>query len=134
MEKITFEDIQNYKSNCVNAKETGQKLKTLGNEECEELIRICKAFDCEVYELTHEGSDGIEWLVTCQKITNTRIRRQIENIKKAWEISPWQTLRYLFDFKLKSYKESIVAKENEKLKQEIEELKQILAETLENDT
>lgn len=127
MEKTTFEDIQNYRSNCVNAKEVGQRLKTLGNEECEELIRICKAFDCEVYELTYEGSDGIEWLVTCQKLTNTRIRRQIENIKKMWEISPWQTLRHLFNFRLKSHMESIVAKENEKLRQEIEELKQKLA-------
>jgi hypothetical protein len=124
LKQTTYEDIQAYRSKCVNAKEVGERLKTLGNEECEELIRICKAFDCELYELTHKGNNGDEWLVTCAKMTKTRFRRQTEALKKMWEIAPWAVLRQLFRFRLKSYMEGTAAKENEELRQEIQKLKQ----------
>jgi hypothetical protein len=124
LKQITYEDIQAYRSKCVNAKEVGERLKTLGNEECEELIRICKAFDCVQYELNHKGNDGDEWLITCQKITKNRHQRQCEALRKLWQTVPWEILRLLFSFRLKSYMEGTAAKENEELRQEIQKLKQ----------
>jgi hypothetical protein len=124
MDKQAYEDIQNYKSNCINAKEVGQRLKTLGNEECTELIRICKAFDCVEYELTHSGGEGDEWLITCKKINKTTAQRRWELLKRLWRTYPQTIFSMIFNFRFSSYLESAAKEENDKLRAELKELRE----------